>query len=71
MTARCPCGAELKSLATQAHGVCDYCRKDAKKQVRRRKAEPAPTESMFDVQPQQRRLVPLSGWPDYHAQGRT
>ncbi len=60
---RCPCGAELTSSGALAHGVCDYCRVDAKKSVRRT-VEPAPTEAMFDVQPQPRRLVPLDGWPD-------
>jgi hypothetical protein len=70
MSAYCPCGAELKSLAAQAHGVCDYCRKDAKKPVRRREAEPAATMPLFEEpEPQDRRLVPLDGWPDYHAQG--
>jgi hypothetical protein len=69
MSAYCPCGAELESLAAQAHAVCDYCRKDAQKQARQRTAEPAPTEPMFHVEPRQRRLVPLDGWPDYHSQG--
>ena len=69
-TAYCPCGAELKSLAAQAHKVCDGCRK-SKKPVRRRKVEPADTEQLFDVEPQQRRLVEVPGWPDYAARGMT
>jgi hypothetical protein len=33
----CPCGTELESAAALALGVCDYCRGDAKKPVRRRR----------------------------------
>ena len=36
MSGRCPCGAELASQAALAHGVCDYCRTDAKKKPARR-----------------------------------
>jgi len=35
----CPCGAQLKSEADKAHGVCTYCRVDAKK-VRRKVVRP-------------------------------
>jgi hypothetical protein len=31
---QCPCGAELATEADKAHGVCHYCRVDAKKSVR-------------------------------------
>lgn len=40
MTGRCPCGAELVSVADQAHGICDYCRGDAKKRPVRRRRKP-------------------------------
>jgi hypothetical protein len=67
-TPRCPCDRELIKPAEQAHGICDGCRITAKKRVPR--SEPAPTLPLFDEpEPGDRRLVPLNGWPDYHAQG--
>ena len=40
MTGACPCGAPLQHPAEQAHGVCNCCRIDAKKPVRKRKRKP-------------------------------
>jgi hypothetical protein len=42
----------------------------AKPSKRRQAAQPAPSLPMFD-EPEHadRRLVPVEGWPDYHAQG--
>jgi hypothetical protein len=70
MSARCPCGAELRSLAAQAHGVCNDCRVEAKKQPSRRKPEPPPQDGLF-AEPAHldRRLVEVDGWPDYYSQG--
>jgi hypothetical protein len=49
------------------HGVCSYCRKDAKKRRRRQPVQQADTMPMFDAEPQPRHLVEVAGWPDYRA----
>jgi hypothetical protein len=36
----CPCGRELKSAAELAHSVCNGCRKDAHRPVRKRPSRP-------------------------------
>ena len=36
----CPCGAALKREMERAVGVCDFCRIDAHKAVRKRRREP-------------------------------
>jgi hypothetical protein len=56
MTGRCPCGNKLETPAALAHGVCDYCRIDAKKRpppCRRR------TPDFVDV--------PIPGFEDWGA----
>lgn len=51
----CPCGAELKSAAGWARGVCDYCRVGAKKKPRKRRPKP----DFVDV--------PIPGFEDWGA----
>ena len=62
MSARfCPCGRELVSAADLARGVCSDCRVTAKK---RRRGEPEQVDDepgLFDVEPEERRLVELPG----------